>query len=540
MQTRAKHARAQLAENTSMPNRETTIFGQTHFLSDNFSRLSATPSSRQGTPLESGFSGNSIPRTPVGSASLRPGPTQRILSTNEDSSASPLVAERQTVGIGGFSASRVARELDMTQRTESSNREKTPQNSDAVLNRFRNLNTPNTLRMDQQTFARERQETLLRENGHRLRGEVFSRTGSPHQASLRQLLEMRVELTTPRTVSPKNHLQREPQLGSSEMRNTETLSPMLRSAPKTSQQRFSSEPQQPERFEIFNRLQQPASCLPLDLRVFPERQVLSENIEAVTPTYVVESPRVRFHRVYSHPVTTVTREMSKPLSNPKRDSCYHGQDSRNNECFEEKIAGQDFRNNECFERRGEGQRVQSKEGFGDAGNTEVSDSVEAKVVRRQASRCPQVGAFSDPWEERGALRTGAPRISFEPDTDDLAEALGGGGMPVSHPEAERGLGVASWRGQYLHKEIIHRNELPEANQPPVAPRQELSPEISRAQVWEASRPQQRRTVRVVGGGGVAGHAPLKEVTDPDRYGSGGQAPFLQPSVVYPLHLAVPY
>ncbi|XP_074039938.1 uncharacterized protein [Leptinotarsa decemlineata] len=487
MQTRARQARAQLAENTPMLNRETTSFGQPSSLSDTLSRLSATSTSRRGIPQESVFEGNSIPRTPVEWASLRSHSTQRTLFVHEDTSASPVVAERQTLSIGGFSASRVARELDMSQRTESSNRDKTPRNSETVLNRFRALNTPNTLRMDQETFARERREMQLRENGHRLRGEVFTRTGSPHQASLRQLLEMRAELTTPRTASHRKHPQSEPQLGSSRMINMETQSPMLRSAPKTSQQRFSSEPQQPEQNEIFNRRQQPAGCLPLDLRVFPERQVLSGNIEAVIPTIVVESPRVRFHRVYSHPVTTVTREMSKPLSTPTRESCH-------------------------------GQRFQSKEGFGDAGHQEYERSVEARVVRRQASRCPQGEAFSDPWDEGGALRTGAPRTSNELDTDDPAEALGGGGMPGGHPEAGRGLGVASWRGQYLHTNV---EEQAEATQPPVAPRRELSPEIPGTQVWEASRPQQREGVNLMHGGGVVGHAPRGVVTADRFYPPGG-------------------
>ncbi|XP_074041976.1 uncharacterized protein [Leptinotarsa decemlineata] len=490
MQTRAKHARAQLAEDTSVPNRETTIFGQTNFLSDIFSRLSATPTSRQGTPLESGFTENSIPRTPVGSASLRLGSTHRSLSTNEDISASPLVAERQTVGIGGFSASRIIREFDKSQRTKlSSNRDKTTRNSMFELNRIRKNKTSAMRRIDLLHAEVERQETLLQKTGHHLRGDAPARPQSEPQLGLRAMLSMRVR------------------------------SPMLRSAPKLRNSQFCSQPEQKAEIGDFCRRRKPEGAFPPKPTFLPECEYLRHVTEKL-PTYVV-TPSPRIHRVYSHPVEREIAQETRPLSTPSRGSCYSAQEFRNNECFDERTTGQDFRNNECFERRGEGQRLQSNEGFGDAGNAEFEPSVEAKVVRRQASRCPQVGAFSDPWEERGALRTGAPRTSFQPDTDDLAEALGGGGMPGSHPEAERGLGVAPWRGQYLQKEFYIPQERTEANQPPVVLRQELSPKIPGAQVWEASRPL-RRTVRAVGGGGVAGHAPSKQ-TDPDRHRSGGQS-----------------
>ncbi|XP_074035388.1 uncharacterized protein [Leptinotarsa decemlineata] len=402
----------------------------------------------------------------------------------------------------------------MSQRTQSSNRDKLSC-SQIVLNRFRALNTPNTRRMDNETFAREHQEMFSEK---RLNKGKTSQTQSAPQLGLRAMMKAARNPAIPRSVAMKK----------------------------------------------------------MEDRIPLERTILSENHnnfrqQEVLATYV-ETPKVNMYRVYSHPVPLMNFEFTRPLSTSATSSCRSSRHTRDEERFEsnggifreESPAGVKrrnvFRNTEYFgdeeespagvKRRNDSgnaeyfvneeespagvkrrKAVQNTgcfgseediirdeylgDGYSDAGcvfdgspaGVKRGNGAAGQVVRRQASRRPQVRTLSGSWEG-DVRRTGAPYISREGATEALAEVLGGGGIPGGHPEGSWALGMPSWRARLL-TQIEAYNELVDAtNQPPVELRQKLSPEIPGAQVWEACRSSRRgeTVTEVTGGVAVARHA----------------------------------
>ncbi|XP_074035382.1 uncharacterized protein [Leptinotarsa decemlineata] len=458
MQTRAQHARAQLANVTTVQQREVTPFDQIFENSDTFNRLSAISTEMQQIPQESVFRGHSIPRTPAEMASLRLSSARRLSFEQEDVSPSTVVAERQNLGTFGTSVSRLDR-TELSQRTQSSNRVNTPA-FQSVLNRIRDSKTPKTTNI----------HNLFEENE-----EAEDRPQSAPQLEYRTERQRNVEYYMPR-------------LAQSECRDTTQIPPRMRAVPV----------QMPrwQRQEVFpTYLETPR----VEIHRVYSHPVLHET-QYTTP--LLTTNKSDCSRRNGQEVQNLGR---REVRSGRLDLDLDRRRALNVERLSETQGVSEARETSSDRRRALNVEREWRFGLEDANlgrrralNVEEErGQTNEEVVQRQALRRLQGQTLSGLVGEWVEPRAGASLCSEKCTSDGPAE-LGGGGSQggVSKQfgawgDPHGGTGVPHHQ-EFDHVPVSRRVELRQAqDQPHVALGQSLGPEIPGTQVREARWPLRR-------------------------------------------------